>query len=150
MRFDPPLRLAYLVSHPIQYQAPLLRRIAAEPDIDLTVFFCSDISTRPFRNEGFGRVLQWDVPLLDGYTHRFLPVWGPRQPVTVWRPITHGIGRALTHGRFEALWVHSYARFSNIVAMIAARQRAIPVLLREEMSQVSTQRSALKRVLKGF
>ena len=31
------VRLAYLVSHPIQYQAPLLRRIAQEPDIDLTV-----------------------------------------------------------------------------------------------------------------
>jgi glycosyltransferase involved in cell wall biosynthesis len=150
MRFDPPIRLAYLVSHPIQYQAPLLRRIAAEPDIDLTVFFCSDISTRAFRNEGFGRVLQWDVPLLDGYTHRFLPVWGSRQPVTVWRPITHGIGRALTHGRFEALWVHSYARLSNIAAMIAARRRAIPVLLREEMSQFSTQRSGLKRALKSI
>ena len=36
------VRLAYLVSHPIQYQAPLLRRIAQEPDIELTVFFGSD------------------------------------------------------------------------------------------------------------
>ena len=34
-----PLRLAYFVSHPIQYQAPLLRRIAKEPDIELEVFF---------------------------------------------------------------------------------------------------------------
>ena len=33
------LRLAYLVTHPIQYQAPLLRRVAAEPDIDFTAFF---------------------------------------------------------------------------------------------------------------
>jgi len=38
------VRLAYLVSHPIQYQAPLLRRLAQEPDIDLTVFFGSDFS----------------------------------------------------------------------------------------------------------
>ena len=27
---EPKIRLAYLVTHPIQYQAPLLRRIAAE------------------------------------------------------------------------------------------------------------------------
>ena len=33
------MRLAYLVRHPIQYQAPLLKRIAAEPGIDLKVFF---------------------------------------------------------------------------------------------------------------
>jgi hypothetical protein len=33
------LRLAYFVTHPIQYQAPLLRRIAQEPDIDLMGVF---------------------------------------------------------------------------------------------------------------
>ena len=32
-------RLLYVVSHPIQYQAPLLRLIAAQPDIALTVLF---------------------------------------------------------------------------------------------------------------
>ena len=39
---------------PIQYQAPLLRRIAQEPDIDLTVFFGSDFSLRSYQDEGFG------------------------------------------------------------------------------------------------
>ncbi len=148
MRFDPPIRLAYLVSHPIQYQAPLLRRIAAEPDLDLTVLFCSDISLRPFHNPGFGRVVGWDVPLLEGYRHRFLPVWGPRQPVTGLRPFTHGIGQILDESDFEALWVHSYARLGNIAAMLAARRRRIPVLLREEMNALSARRSVLKRGLK--
>jgi glycosyltransferase involved in cell wall biosynthesis len=148
MRFDPPIRLAYLVSHPIQYQAPLLRRIAAEPDLDLTVLFCSDVSVRPFLNEGFARVLEWDVPLLDGYRHRFLPVWGRRDRVSGWRPLTHGIGRILEEGRFEALWVHSYARASNLAAMLAARRRRIPVLLREEMSAISADRSPLRRQAK--
>ena len=69
-------RLAYLVSHPIQYQAPLLRLISAEPDIDLTVFFCSDLSVRVYHDDGFGQALQWDVPLLDGYRHEFLPAFG--------------------------------------------------------------------------
>ena len=68
------VRLAYLVSHPIQYQAPLLRRIAQEPDIDLTVFFGSDFSVRGYKDEGFGVGVKWDVPLLDGYKHEFLPV----------------------------------------------------------------------------
>ena len=148
MRFDPPIRLAYLVSHPIQSQAPLLRRIAAEPDLDLTVLFCSDVSVRPFLNEGFARVLEWDVPLLDGYRHRFLPVWGRRDRVSGWRPLTHGIGRILEEGRFEALWVHSYARASNLAAMLAARRRRIPVLLREEMSAISADRSPLRRQAK--
>ena len=49
------LKIAYLVSHPIQYQAPLLRRIAQEPDIDLTVFFGSDFSLRGYSDKGFRR-----------------------------------------------------------------------------------------------
>ena len=48
------IRLAYLVSHPIQYQAPLLRRIAQEPDIDLTVFFGSDFSVQGYKDEVSG------------------------------------------------------------------------------------------------
>ena len=65
------VRLAYVVCHPIQYQAPLLRRIAREPDIDLTVLFGSDFSVRGYQDEGFGVEVAWDVPLLDGYAASF-------------------------------------------------------------------------------
>ena len=47
------VRLAYLVSHPIQYQAPLLRRLAQEPDIDLTVLFGSNFSAKGYQDRGF-------------------------------------------------------------------------------------------------
>lgn len=33
------VRLAWLSTHPIQYQAPLLRAISATPGIELTVLF---------------------------------------------------------------------------------------------------------------
>jgi len=59
------IKLLYLVSHPIQYQAPLLRRIAAEPDIALRVVF-----ERPGGlafDPGFGRAIEWDQPLRAGY-----------------------------------------------------------------------------------
>ncbi len=67
------VRLAYVVSHPIQYQAPLLRRIAREPDIALTVLYGSDFSVRGYKDEGFGVGVKWDVPLLDGYNHGLPP-----------------------------------------------------------------------------
>jgi hypothetical protein len=38
------MRLAYIVTHPIQYQAPLLRLLASSEGIDLKVFFLSDFS----------------------------------------------------------------------------------------------------------
>src|ERR1700677_4538330 len=90
------VRLAYLVSHPIQYQAPLLRRIAQEPDIDLTVFFASDFSVRGYKDVGFGGVgVQWDVPLLDGYKHVFLPRLRDGHNVSFATPLNRGILSAL-------------------------------------------------------
>ena len=89
------VRLAYLVSHPIQYQSPLLRRIAAEPEIDLTVFFGSDFSVKGYRDKDFGVDVKWDVPLTEGFTHEFLPALRDNGSEGVFSPISYGIMRRL-------------------------------------------------------
>jgi hypothetical protein len=49
-----PVRVAHLVSHPIQYFAPLYRELTERPEIELTVYFYSDATAREFRDAGFG------------------------------------------------------------------------------------------------
>ena len=148
------VRLAYLVSHPIQYQAPLLRRIAQEPDIDLTVFFGSDFSVRGYRDEGFGVGVRWDVPLLDGYKHELLPRLRDGQDVGVMTPLNRGIVSRL-RGRggdlpFDALWVHGYAGANSMHGMIAAKALGIPVLLRAESWLRDRGRSGVMLTLKNL
>jgi glycosyltransferase involved in cell wall biosynthesis len=142
-------RLAYLVSHPIQYQAPLLARIAAEPEIDLTVFFCSDISVRPFVDRGFGREIAWDTPLTEGYAHEFLPALGDKRRLSAFRPLTYGLARRLRQSQFDALWVHGYARLANLVAMVNAKRLGLKVLLRDEPWAQSRARGAAKGAAKA-
>jgi hypothetical protein len=62
-------RLLYIVDHPIQYQAPLLRRLADEPSLELTVAFRHLGGANVQFDQGFGRDIVWDVPLLEGYDH---------------------------------------------------------------------------------
>jgi len=130
------VRLAYVVSHPIQYQAPLLRRIAREPDIDLTVLFGSDFSVRGYKDSGFGVEVAWDVPLLDGYRSEFLPRLRDKGNVSPLSPISRGILRRLRDPdgspAFDALWVHGYASINALHAILAANALGIPVLLRAE------------------
>ncbi|HSY37074.1 MAG TPA: glycosyltransferase family 4 protein [Acidobacteriaceae bacterium] len=130
------VRLAYLVSHPIQYQAPLLRRIALEPDIDLTVLFGSDFSVRGYKDRGFGVEVAWDTPLLDGYRSEFLRPWRDTGEVSPTTPISRGIFRRLQNidgsPAFDALWVHGYASVNSLQAILAANALGIPVLLRAE------------------
>jgi glycosyltransferase involved in cell wall biosynthesis len=154
----PPVRLAYVVSHPIQYQAPLLRRIASQPDIDLTVFFGSDLSLRAYKDEGFGVQVAWDVPLLDGYRSEFLPTLrflgktfsGER--ITATSPISRGLYSRLQNPdgspRFDVLWSHGYASVNAFQAILAANALGIPVLLRADMWLADRRRSPLKLALK--
>jgi hypothetical protein len=123
-------KVAYLVSHPIQYQAPLLRRIAQESDIDLTVLFASDFSVQQYVDKGFGVEVKWDVPLLDGYRHEFLPsIWDKRRTGPT-AQLNYGIFSRLRGSKeadgFDVLWVHGYSTFNTLQAL------GIPVLLRAE------------------
>ena len=141
-----PLRLAYFVSHPIQYQAPLLRRIAQETDIHLKAFFHSDFSTRGYHDPGFGVEVAWDVPLLEGYNFEFLPVLVRGKQLRPWMPLNYGIRRILRRQGFHAVWLHGYNRLANLQAVLAAKSMRIPVLLRSD-SHLSDRNRSRKTLL---
>lgn len=141
-------RIAYIVSHPIQYQAPLLRRLAMEKDVDLTVLFLSDFSTREYSDRGFGQAISWDVDLLDGYKSKVLPAWGDRDTLGFWKPFTVGVEKELRRGNYDAVWLHGYAHHAHLRAMLAAKRHGMKILLRGESHKNSSNRSALRTVLK--
>lgn len=144
------LRLAYFVSHPIQYQAPLLRLIAADPEIDLRVFFYSDFSLKPYRDSEFGQTIQWDVPLTEGYPYEMLDCWGSQQWKGWWQqPIAQNIDQCLKAGQFDAVWVHGWGWLCSLQAISAAARLGIPVLLRgeaHELKQATISQSLKHRV----
>ena len=141
-------RLAYLVSHPIQYQAPLLRLISAQPDIDLMVFFCSDLSVRGYHDKEFGQAVQWDVPLLEGYRYEFLPALGKTDRLSFWRPLSYGLARRLRQRNFDALWIHGWGYWSHLWAVVNAKRQGIKVLIRGESGLHLIPQSRFKRMLR--
>jgi glycosyltransferase involved in cell wall biosynthesis len=146
---EPKIRLAYLVTHPIQYQAPLLRRIAAEPGIELTVFFCSDFSLKSYLDPSFGKFIAWDIPLTGGYRHEILPALGRRDRLSFWRPFNYGLAGRLNRGNFDVLWVHGYNRWLHWLAMGWAKIRGLKILVRDEATLISASRHKLKRLAKS-
>lgn len=66
-------KLALITSHPIQYNAPLFALMAKEPEIDLMVFYTwGEGALGPKYDPDFGKEIDWDIPLLDGYKYKFL------------------------------------------------------------------------------
>lgn len=144
-------RLAVVNTHPIQYFAPLYRRIAESSEIDITVYYCSRQSvTAHAVDEGFGRPVVWDVPLLHGYRHGFLAnLWGEIGAERgFFGLINPGIVLELFRGRYDALWVHGHYPFTHLLAILAAKLAGVRVFMRSETHLV-LQRSGLKRVLRG-
>ena len=143
------IKLAYFVSHPIQYQAPLLRMIAADPDIDLKVFFYSDFSLKPYQDSGFGKVIEWDVPLTEGYDYQFLDCWGSKQWKNIFQqPIAKNVTKQLKNGNFDAVWVHGWAWFCSLQVIFAAEKLNIPVLLRGESNGLQEPNHFIKKNVK--
>jgi len=132
------------VSHPIQYQAPLLSLLAHESDIDLKVFFCSDISVHEFVDEGFGQKVKWDVPLLEGYDYEFLPALGGTKRVDFWRPFNYGLLKRLKEYKPDVLIIHGYMRWFNWQAIAIAKLLGIRVFVRDESTLFTKYRGRLK------
>jgi glycosyltransferase involved in cell wall biosynthesis len=68
------MRLAIVTTHPIQYYAPLFRLLAKSPELELKVFYTwSQSGSGAKFDVDFGKMVEWDIPLLDGYDYAFVP-----------------------------------------------------------------------------
>ena len=140
--------LAILSTHPIQYQVPIWRGLAARGDVPMTVFYLSDQGLKARFDPGFGRDVAWDIDLLAGYPHEFLDVVvGARQDAFGWLRLKPGFGDLLRARGVTVLWVQGWQVLGYWQAIRAARRAGIEVWLRGE-SNLRSNRGGLRQTLK--
>jgi glycosyltransferase involved in cell wall biosynthesis len=94
-------KIAIITSHPIQYYAPWFQYLTTAKEIKIKVFYLWDFGVTQQVDAGFQQTIQWDIPLLTGYDHEFVPntssnpgtqhFWGLQNPtlqqqVNVYQP----------------------------------------------------------------
>ena len=95
-------KLAIITSHPIQYNSPVFKLLAERNNICIRVFYTwGEKVLEQKYDPGFKRVIQWDIPLLEGYeyemvenishdpgTHHFKGIRNPKliNNVDAWNP----------------------------------------------------------------
>lgn len=140
------LRLAVLLSHPIQYYTPIFRALAAR--CELHVFYGQKLTPQQQGSAGFGTAFDWDIDLLSGYPSTFLRnVSRTPGPEHFGGCDTPEIGTRLRAGGFDALLVIGWHLKSYMQGVLAAKRAGLPVLVRGD-SHLDTPRSALKRSVK--
>lgn len=121
-------RVALIASHVIQYQAPFFRLLAAEPELDLDVIFCSTDGAKVYRDEEMQTTFRWDLDLLSGYRHRFLRNFGFGEGYT--RLINPGILPTLLFGKYDAaIFFLGWGTITSLLGIAAARMRGLPILM---------------------
>ncbi len=125
------LRLAVVLSHPIQYYSPWFRWLRAHTALEFRVFYLWQFGVTAQPDPGFQATIKWDVDLLSGYAHEFVPntarspgtehFWGLRNPtltnrLAAWRP--------------DAVLLFGYAFASHLRVIAWARRRGVPLIFR--------------------
>jgi glycosyltransferase involved in cell wall biosynthesis len=139
--------LAYFVTHPIQYQAPMLREIAAQPDIDLKVFFLCDPSQQGYTDPQFNTKIEWDIPLLEGYEYEILPNELKPSEISFLNPRTYGIKKALQGRDWDAVWFHGYMNHALLWGIFLCTRMKIPFFFRGDSTRICSPPKLIKNSL---
>lgn len=119
-----PVRLRFIISHPIQYFSPLFRQLAQQPELDFEVWYCSDEGVADNHDIGFGTTLTWDIPLLEGYKYRFFPNLARRASIHygfmgLWNP---GLFEAMSQSEKNTVFIlHGWNYITHLIVLLRTR-----------------------------
>lgn len=104
------LKLAIVISHPIQYFVPWYQELAKLPNLDLRVFYSCDWGVTENVDPQFGVSFRWDIPMLEGYEHEFLPIAKRPEKVGFWEVDNPTVGEALARFGPDVVNISGYAQ----------------------------------------
>ena len=121
-------RVLAIGTHPVQYMAPLLRRMAQHPQFDLLMAYCTLRGAEAGHDPEFGATVKWDVPLLDGYPWVHVPNRGSGNE-SFFGLNNPGLWPLLRDGNFDAVICYmGYVRASFWIARLRALLSGTPFI----------------------
>jgi glycosyltransferase involved in cell wall biosynthesis len=148
-------KIIFINSHPIQYFAPLYQYLNTH-GLEVSCWYCSDENVKGHLDRQFGKQVQWDVPLLEGYSYRFFKnrSWKPSLYNGFFGLFNPGMIAALFREPKSVVIVHGWGYLTNILTIIFGRLAGHTICLRGEspLNQELLKSKAnrwLKRILFG-
>jgi glycosyltransferase involved in cell wall biosynthesis len=145
------LRLAILLSQPVQYFAPLFRELARRDELELTVIYCSSGGATPYFDPEFGLTVKWDTPMLDGYHHKIIRSLWPRKIQGLLAYVAPSILAEVRKVRFDVLLVFGWSSLTCWLAFAKASLESIPWMLYGDTNVLyEKEKHGLKRWLRNW
>ncbi len=114
-------RVLAVATHPVQYSAPVFRRMVKHASLDLHVAYCSLRGVETTHDPEFGAHIQWDIPLLDGYSWTHVPNRGSGHD-SFFGLFNPGLWKLIRGGNFDAvICLTGYRNTTFWIALLAAK-----------------------------
>ena len=125
-------KIFYLVTHPIQYQAPLIKLFNRVLKSKLEVIYLSDFSMNSFFDQGFSKKVKWDINLLDKYKYTFICKNQKKEYNYISPFIKINLLKKIIKEKPDYLMIHGWANINFLITMIVAKIIGTKILLRSE------------------
>jgi glycosyltransferase involved in cell wall biosynthesis len=136
-------KVAALMTHPTQYHSPWFKGLARRPEIDLQVYYCI-APTRKLQGAGFGLEMEWDIPLLEGYSYSFLRNVSRKPGWHFSGADTPEIADIVNSRRFDVWMINGWTVKSEWQAIQSCWREHVPMFIRGD-SNLLARRSFARR-----
>ena len=124
-------RLAVVLSHPTQYYSPWFRWLRAHTELEFRVFYLWEAGVTAQADPGFRRTFKWDVDLLSGYDHEFVPNVADQPGTEHFRGLRNPtLTTRLAAWKPDAVLLFGYAYATHLRLIMWARSRGLPLIFR--------------------
>jgi len=142
-------KLAIITTHPVQYYAPVFKLLSERKQVLVKVFYTWGKNAANKYDPGFNKNIEWDIPLLEGYTyewvkntskdegsHRFNGIINPDiiTQIEIWRP--------------DVILVYGWGYNSHLKVLRHFKNK-IPVFFRGD-SNLLDEKKGVKSLLRKF
>ena len=140
-------KLAVITTHPIQYNAPLFKLLAERGRIEVKVFYTWGESAVNKYDPGFGKHIEWDIPLLNGYSFCFVKNIAAVSGSNSFKGIDNPtLIDEIVNWKADAVLVYGWSFKSHIKA-IRYFHKKIPVIFRGDSTTLN-EKKGLKKIVR--
>jgi len=142
-------KLAIITTHPIQYYAPVFKLLHQRKNIEIKVFYT--LGRQEFKyDHGFGKTVDWDIPLLEGYPYETVVNTSPNPGSHNFKGVVNPmITEQVQNWKPDAVLVYGWAYNGHLKALRYFKNK-LPVYFRGDSTLLNESKSIKSLVKRIF
>ena len=140
------MNLAIIITHPIQYYAPVFQLLAKHCNLKVFYTWGEEVLKDKY-DPGFGKIITWDIPLLEGYEYEFVKNIAKNPGSHAKEGINNpDLIKSIENWKADAVLIFGWNFISHLQAMKYFKGK-IPVLFRGD-STLLDKTSFIKKIIR--